>query len=66
MPLYLCILFYCIRIYSLTRCVADNVVTFATSSSLNLHFSLAVLLIILKSGDIQKTQDPHYIVVQMM
>ena len=54
MPLYLHLLFYCIRLFSLARCVANTVVTLAMSSILNLHFSLVVLLITLMSGDVSE------------
>ena len=54
MPLYLHLLFYCIRLFSLVRCVANTVVTLAMSSIINLHFSLVVLLITLMSGDVSE------------
>ena len=52
-----CHYIYFILLYKmlrLIRCVANTVVTFATSSILNLHFSVVLLLITLMSGDIRK------------
>ena len=54
MPLYLHLLFYYIRFFSLARCVANTVVTFAMSSILNLYFSLVVLFITLMSDEVSE------------
>ena len=58
MPLYLHLLFYCIRLLSWTCCVANTVVTFVIFSILKLNFSLVVLLITLMSGDISENPWP--------
>ena len=47
MLVHLHLLFYCVRFFGLTRCVANTVITFAMSSILNLHFSLLVILLLL-------------------
>ena len=46
--------------FRLIRCEANYVVTCAISSIINLHFSLAVLLITLMSGDIFDNPGPSY------